>query len=180
MRSLFRFGNRGGRAQKTSHPLSLTSSDTRVEEARWVKSWKRGRPTPDRRRWVRRVRYFPDRPPRPSLSRSGRLMVVPSCRRRREGRPRTRSWAFAAVREKSATSSNTKSRMERRALMKSTRACLGFPGFLMRSSRQSVWSERMSLFHSLLTRMQRLDRFVKRLVSFVGARWTYRSEVRSI
>lgn len=46
--------------------------------------------------------------------------------------------------------------MERRSLMNLAKFFLGFPGFLRRSSRQSMWSERSRLCQALLTRMQRL------------------------
>lgn len=56
MRSLLRLGSREGRTDNRSQLVSRRSMDSRVDEAIWSKSRMRGRPTPDRRRWVRKVR----------------------------------------------------------------------------------------------------------------------------
>jgi hypothetical protein len=52
----FRFGSREGRANNRSQSVSRRSTDSRVDEASWARSRMSGRPTPDRRRWVRKVR----------------------------------------------------------------------------------------------------------------------------
>lgn len=57
MRSLFSLGSREGRTDNRSQSVSRMSMDSRVDEAIWTKSRMRGRPTPERRRWVRKVRY---------------------------------------------------------------------------------------------------------------------------